>query len=220
MENGSGGCARRCSAMASRKNIGGKRRGRKCRAIRSSTGLRSETVRCAHAPICANPVLATFLFEKTLAMKSQEGSARMFHSGAGRFFPGCSVRDKNVLSCEVKFGNAGYGNGGHGDTGCNANAEPDIGGERRSGVSGSSEAEFGVCGRVERGGGRRGACAGEIAAVAMRRSAAGPEFAGSGCAGGRGADSKAVSADRSGTARSWSDRGKGRRGGATGSGGS
>src|SRR5215475_14443397 len=101
----------------------------------------------------------------------------------------------------------GKGNGGHGDTGCDADAEPDSGGERGSVVSGSSEAEFGVCGCHERGSGGRSACAGEIAAVAVRRGSARSEFAGSGCAGGGGADSEAVSADRGGTDRSGSSCG-------------
>src|SRR5215475_13720984 len=103
----------------------------------------------------------------------------------------------------------GKGNGGHGDTGCDADAEPDSGGERGSVVPGSREAEFGVCGCDERRGGGRGTCAGEVAAVAVRRGSARSEFAGSGCAGGGGADSEAVSGDCGGTGRSGSDRGEG-----------
>src|ERR1700722_15273012 len=106
----------------------------------------------------------------------------------------------------------GDGDGGHGDTGSDANAEPDSGGERGSVVSGSREAEFGVRGCAERRGGGRGACAGEVAAVAMRRRVAGSEFAGSGCARSGGADTEAVSADRSGTGRSGSDDEDGREG--------
>src|ERR1700722_10411599 len=117
----------------------------------------------------------------------------------------------------------GDGDGGHGDTGSDANAEPDSGGERGSVVSGSREAEFGVRGCAERRGGGRGACAGEVAAVAMRRRVAGSEFAGSGCARSGGADTEAVSADRSGTGRSGSDDEDGREGrgaGRSGCGGS
>jgi hypothetical protein len=67
-------------------NSGGGDAAESAAGFRSSTGLSSETVRCACPLICANPVLATFPFDKTLAMKSQRCQARVFQSGAGRFF--------------------------------------------------------------------------------------------------------------------------------------
>jgi hypothetical protein len=44
--------------------------------------------------------LQQFLFKKTLAMKSQEGSTRMFHSEPGKFFLGCERSNEDVLSNE------------------------------------------------------------------------------------------------------------------------
>jgi hypothetical protein len=65
MGDGSGGCAKTFKAGRIREKIW---RGRDAAEVaerfRSLAGLSSETVRCAHARICANPVLATIPFGK------------------------------------------------------------------------------------------------------------------------------------------------------------
>ena len=73
MENACGGCERVGRARSHPKILCGRDAAEIAERFRSLAGLSSETVRCARASICANPVLATIPFRKALATKSQRG---------------------------------------------------------------------------------------------------------------------------------------------------